>query len=308
MKKETLGTLLALATAVFSGVAIPANKVFIVDVDPAVFTAVRSVVIGVIFFLLIQFSSGKASGKPNGGTRKGFAVSWKYLASIAVIGGAFAFLLFFSGLKLTTAGRAAFLHKTLPLYVALLAFVFLRERITRKYLIAIMLMFIGTIGIYSASINPAELWSNPQLGDLLVISAAFLWGVENVIAKRAMARGEASFVVSFARMFFGGLILMGVVVLTGRTGALLSLTAQNMVSIGVSTALLFAYVFAYYWSLKLINVSKAAVLLLLAPVVSLVLGTAFLGEPAPLQQLAGSAVILVGACLVAGIRSEEREI
>ncbi len=302
MKKETLGTLIAVITAIFSGIAIPANKVFVVNIDPVVFTAVRSIVIGIVFFLLAKWQMNKSK------TRKKFAVSWKYLAAIAIIGGSLAFLLFFSGLKLTTAGRAAFLHKTLPLYVAILAFVFLKEKITRKYIFAIVLMFIGTIAIYATSINPAELWTNPQLGDLLVISAAFLWAVENVIAKKTMVKGETNFVVSFARMFFGGLILFGIVLLTGKIDAVLSLTSQQMTNISISIILLFAYVFFYYWSLKLINVSKAAVMLLLAPVVSLLIGVMFLGEPAPLMQLVGSAIILTGAYLIAGMKSEQKAV
>ncbi len=299
MNKELAGTILALLTAIVSGIAIPANKIFVVSTDPVVFTAVRAVIIGSIFLAL--------SLVMNKGHKK-FTVSWKYLAAIAVVGGSFAFLLFFSGLKLTTSGHAAFLHKTLPLYVAVLAFILLKEKITKKYLFAMALMFLGTIAIYSATINPAELWMNPQLGDLMIIGATILWAAENVIARKAMLKGETNFIVSFARMFFGGMILFGVVLITGKLGILLSLTAGQIVNIGISTVILFTYVLCYYWALRFINVSKASVLLLLAPVVSLILGVTFLGEPAPLIQLAGSAVILVGAYMIAGIKSEQRAI
>ncbi len=299
MKKETLGTILAIAAAVVSGISIPANKVFAADLDPAVFTAIRALIIGTVFLFLslwqFKFDFGRF--------RK---VSWKYMFAIAVVGGAFAFLLFFSGLKLTTAGRAAFLHKTLPLYVAMLAFVFLREKITKKYMYAMLLMFAGTVIISFAAISPAEMWSNPQLGDLLVISATVLWAVENVIARKAMLKGGTNFIVSFSRMFFGGLILFGFVVLTQKTGALTSLTTVQMTNIAISTALLFAYVLFYYWSLRLINVSKAALFLLMAPVISLAIGIALLGEPAPMLQIAGSGVILIGAYLATGMKSEER--
>lgn len=302
MKKEALGTLLAVTAALVSGIAVPANKVFIVDVDPLVFTAVRSVIIGTIFLLLSWRLFRTKAGK----RQKFVSVSWKYPAAIAVIGGSVAFFLYFTGLKLTTAGHAAFLHKTLPLYTAVLAFLFLRERITKKYLAAMSLMFAGTIAVYSSSIAPAGLWSDPRLGDVLVIAATFLWAVENVLAKKAMARGETNFIVSFARMFFGGLILFGALLLMGKSGALLELTGAQLLNIGISTLLLFSYVLFYYWSLKLINASKAAVMLLLAPVVSLAIGLAVLGEPAPPVQLAGSAAVLAGAYLAAGTRSEQR--
>ena len=302
MRKEQLGTVLAIATAVLSGIAIPANKVFVVDIDAAVFTAIRSVIVGAIFLFLSWRQFDKTRPKD----RKFIKSSWKYLATVAVIGGALAFLLFFTGLKLTTAGRAAFLQKTLPLYTAVLAFVFLKEKMTRKYLLAMLLMVAGIMAIYSTSMNPAELWANPQLGDLLVISAAFLWAVENVVAKKAMTKGETNFVVSFSRMFFGGLILFGMVLFTGKISELFALSGQQFLNIGISVMLLLAYVFFYYWSIRLINVSKAATILLLAPVVSLVVGMMFLGEPLPLTQLAGSAFVLAGAYFIVGMRSEQR--
>jgi drug/metabolite transporter (DMT)-like permease len=298
--KEMKGTILALLAAIVSGFAIPANKVFVVTADPLVFTAVRAVIIGAIFLVISLWMAKRNKTKL-------FTAPKKYLAAIAVIGGAAAFYLYFYGLKLTTAGHAAFLHKTLPLYTAVLAFIFLRERLSRKYLIAMGLMIAGTAGIYFATLNPTELFSNPQLGDLLIITAAFLWAIENIIAKKAMSEAN-NFLVSFSRMFFGGLILFGAIILLGKADALMALTNGQLVNIGISTALLFCYVLFYYWALKMINVSKAAVLLLVAPVISLVVGIALLGEPAPTIQLAGSGVILIGAYLAAGVKSEERGI
>lgn len=295
MNREAFGTILAILTAVISGFAIPVNKIFVVNLDPTVFTAVRAVIIGVIFLVLSLVTKGFSKEK--------LKVDWKYLALIAIIGGSFAFLLFFTGLKFTTGGRAAFIHKTLPLYVALFAFIFLKEKIPRKQIYALFVMFVGTVILFSAKINPADLWANPQLGDALVLVATVLWAAENVIARKAMIEGETNFVVSFARMFFGGVILFGVVLLLGKFDLLLSLTAQQWSNIFVSVTILFGYVLCWYWSIRYINVSKASTLLLLAPVISLVVGILWFGEPAPILQLIGSALILAGAYFVVGIKS-----
>ena len=66
---------MALLTAVVSGIAIPVNKIFVVDLDPTVFTAVRALIIGVIFLALSLITS-KGANK--------LVVSWKYLAAIAI--------------------------------------------------------------------------------------------------------------------------------------------------------------------------------------------------------------------------------
>ena len=255
MKNETKGTILALLAALVSGIAIPANKLFIVTLDPTVFTAVRAVIIGVVFLLISFYQAGFK-------VEKFKKLSWGYLLAIAVIGGAFAFLLFFNGLSLTTAGRGAFLQKTLPLYVAILAFVFLKEKITKKMAYALAAMFIGTIILFSSQIIPGTLWSNPSMGDMLIIAATVLWAVEAIIAKKAMIMGETNFVISFARMFFGGLVLFGFVLLFGKFGVLLTLSVQQWVNILISTVILLAYVLFWYWSLKHINATKAATLLL----------------------------------------------
>jgi len=296
MDKEKLGTMLALLAAVISGFAIPVNKIFVVDLDPTVFTAVRAIIIGVVFLVLSVLNSRFS-------LRNMKQMDWKYLLSIAFIGGSFAFLLFFTGLKFTTGGRAAFLHKTLPLYAAIFAFVFLREKIPRRQIYALIIMLVGTLMLFSAQINPSGLWINPQLGDALVLGATVLWALENVISRKVMLRGGSNFFVSFARMFFGGVILFGFAALIGRFDVLFSLSAQQWGNIFISALILFGYVLFWYWSIRHINVSKASSLLLLAPVVSLVAGVLWLREPAPNLQLIGSALILVGAYFVAGIKS-----
>lgn len=296
MDNEMKGTLFALTTALISGFSIIVNKVFIASIDPTVFTAVRAFIIGIVFFVIALHRKDfqKRAGK----------INWFAMLMIGLIGGAVAFLLFFTGLGLTTGGRAAFLHKTLPLYITLLAFLFLKEKITRKQLGALALMFLGTVIIFSTKINPAELWANPSLGDLLVISATFLWAIENIIARGVMLKKESNYIVTFSRMFFGSIFLFLAVFYFSKANVLFMLTQEQIIKIIVSTLFLFGYVFCWYNSIKFINASKASTLLLLAPVVSLILGITFLGEPAPAMQLFGSAMVLVGAYLVSHVKSE----
>ena len=296
MNKELAGTTLAILAAVISGLAIPINKLFVVDLDPTVFTAVRALIIGVIF-LAISIITEKKLPRPN---KKS---SWKWMILIAIIGGAAAFLLFFTGLQLTIAGRGAFIHKTLPLFVTLFAFIFLKERISRKQWYALGVMLVGMVIFFSRSINPAELWMNPQLGDMLILGATILWAVENTIARKAMLEDESSILVSFSRMFIGGLILFGVVLLMGKLDVLLALSLQQVVNILISTGILFGFVFCWYKAISLINVSKASLFLLLAPIVSLVLGVLMFAEPVIDYQIIGSAMILIGAFFTIGIRS-----
>jgi len=290
---ELRGTLLVLLTAFISGISIVINKFFVVSIDPLLFTATRALFIGIIF-LVISLYFSRSSGKFK-------KTSWFNLILIAVIGGSLAFWLFFSGLKLTTAGRAAFLHKTLPIYAIILAFIFLKEKITKKQLIAIGLMLIGLLLIELNNIT-----GSMRMGDLLVLFAAVLWAIENTIAKKVMLEKESNWVVTFSRMFFGSLILFALIFISGKTNLLFSLTSQQIIYILISGIFLFLYVLTWYWGLKYINLSKASTILLLAPVISLILGFIWLNEQIFILQLIGSALILIGAYVTAKTESEKR--
>jgi len=290
---EARGTILVLLTALISGAAIVVNKFFVVSIDPLLFTAMRALFIGIIFFFISLYfarSSGKKFNK----------VSWKYLVSIGIVGGSVAFWLFFTGLKMTMAGRAAFLHKTLPIYATVLAVVFLKEKVSGKQLGALLVMLVGLLLMQLTKIS-----FDVRMGDLFVLGATILWAAESTISKRVM-KSESNWVVSFSRMFFGSLILFGLIFLMGKFDLFLSLTFEQVVYILISGGLLFGYVLTWYWGLKYINLSKASTILLLAPVISLVLAFAWLGESVYFLQVVGSVLILVGAGVVVRTKSEKR--
>src|SRR4030043_599679 len=212
--KESWGTFLVFLTAIISGISIVINKFFVVSIDPLIFTATRALLIGAVFFLISLFVSKSEK-------KKFKKVSWKTLLSIGIIGGGIAFWLFFEGLKLTSAGRAAFLHKTLPLYALILAFILLREKISKKQIIAMIIM-LGGLFIMELSNISKEL----RIGDLLVLGATILWAVENTFSKKAMMNDESNWVVTFSRMFFGAIVLFAIILLVGKSSLLLALTRQ----------------------------------------------------------------------------------
>jgi drug/metabolite transporter (DMT)-like permease len=210
--------------------------------------------------------------------------------------------MFFSGLKLTLGIRAAFLHKTLPIYAVIFAFFFLKEKITKKQLIAMSVMFVGLV-----LMELSKLSFEMRIGDLLVLGATVLWAVENTISKKAMLDKESNWVVTFSRMFFGAILLIIIILAMGNIGMLFSLTGEQWIYVAISGGFLLVYVLTYYWGLKHINLSKASAILLLAPVISLFLGMIWLGEKALPLQLVGSGLILVGSYFVIRAKSEKRK-
>jgi len=294
-KKEAFGSILVLLTAIISGFSIIINKYFVAAIDPLVFTALRAFFIGIVFLVISFYFASKNKKK------KFKKASWGPLVSIGIIGGGFAFWLFFTGLSMTSGGRAAFLHKTLPIYAAILGFVFLKEKLSKKYLISISVMLLGLVLMEFVSLS-----FETRIGDLLVLGATVLWAVENTISKRVMLNKENNWVVTFSRMFFGSVVLFAVIFLLDKSDLLFNLNSDQIIKIVVSGLMLFAYVLTWYWGLKYVNLSKAATILLLAPVISLFLGMVWLGESLGVLQVVGSVLILIGAYFVLGEKSEKR--
>jgi drug/metabolite transporter (DMT)-like permease len=286
--KETLGTLLVLTTAIGSGAAIIVNRFFVLKVEPVIFTAIRALFIGLAFFVLSK--KFEKTSKP---------APLLNLLLLGLIGGGLAFLLFFTGLPLTTGGRAAFIHKTLPVWASLLALFFLRDRISNKQRLAIGTALLGLVAL-QYDVVPWDI----RTGDILVLFATILWAVENTLAKGLMKLGETNWRVTFSRMFFGSLFLFGVATLQGKLHLIAELQPVQWLYIAVSTLLLTWYVLTWYWGLKYINLSKASGILLLSPVISLVLGVVFLAEPVYPMQLVGSVLILLGCFTLAKTQSE----
>ena len=186
----------------------------------------------------------------------------------------------------------------------ILAYVFLKEKITRNQSLGMLVMLAGLGLLVSTQIDPSSFWTDPSTGDLLVLGGTVLWGIENTIAKKAMIKGLGNFSVSFGRMFIGGTFLLAVAALLGKADLLMSLSLQQATNLLISTGILFGYVFFWYWSIKLINVSKASAILLISPVISTILGVLWFGEPLPALQIVGSALILGGSVFVLKSRSE----
>ena len=119
---RVLGLAVAGVTAVVSGISIFLNASAVRAVgDPVLFTTMKNAVAALVLLVL-------AFGTTRGAMRSAPS-SWIGLVALGVVGGSVPFILFFSGLADATAPAAAVIHKTLFAWVAVLAVIFLRERI-----------------------------------------------------------------------------------------------------------------------------------------------------------------------------------
>ncbi|MGD9933218.1 MAG: DMT family transporter [Dehalococcoidia bacterium] len=282
-----LGISLALTAALISGVSIFLNGHAVRHFDDsAVFTAAKNSLVGVVIVaaLLRPATMQEARALPRATLLK--------LGTIAVVGGSIPFILFFEGLSQATAANAAFIQKTLFIWVALLAVPLLGERLGPGHLLAIGVLLLAQVLIG----RPAE--ASFGSGELMILAATLLWAVETVIARQVL-RGVSASIGVAARMGGGALVLFCYLAVTGKASDLFGFDAEQWRWLLLTAAFLVAYVSTWYGALKLAPATAVTCVLTVAAPLTAALQI-WDGRPMPdAERLAGYSLLMVGVALTA---------
>jgi drug/metabolite transporter, DME family len=216
-----------------------------------------------------------------------------FLVPLGILGiGAFYWLYFFT-VRESTVGTAAILLYSSPAFVALLAWIFLKETLGLLRLLALTLTF-GGIFLVVGGYDPDTLEVSP-----LVLTAGLLsgltYGLYSIFGKPMAGHLEPAVILSYA-LGFGSLLLVlaalptfyTLVGLSFRSYALLFMLAV------VHTALAFGL---YTVGLKRLDAGQAAIVATVEPVVAGAIGVVLLGEKLTALKGIGALLVLAGAAL-----------
>lgn len=291
-KTRRWGLALAAATAVISGFSVFINgygvRAWAGDGAPtAAYTTFKNLLAALI---LGAIAYGAARRAPAGSLRPQNASQWRRLALVGVIGGGVPFLLFFEGLARASSGQAAFIHKTLLIWVALLAIPFLGERLNALHFGAMGLLVAGQA--FMSGVGGITFGT----GEAMVLAATLLWAGEVVVAKRLLGDVPAP-TVAVARMGIGAVVLIG---WTLATNGFASLGALGLTQWGwalVTGLALTGYVATWYGALARAQAVDVTAVLVFGAVVTALLETGIRGVALP--SAAGLALVTAGAILAA---------
>jgi drug/metabolite transporter (DMT)-like permease len=226
------------------------------------------------------------------GVRAMSRASWALLLVIGVVGGSVPFVLFFTGLAQASAPSAAFIQKSLFIWVALLAVPFLGERLGIAQLGALAVLLIGQFLVIPPN---GVRWGSAET---MIAAATLLWAVEAILAKRLLAT-VPSRIVGAGRLGIGLVVLLGFLVLTGKVGAIGALsTVQWAWALGTGL-ILSAYVATWFAALKRAPASLVTAILVLGAPITAILQVAQKGALPATPVLAGQLLILVATIVLA---------
>lgn len=284
------GVGLAFVTACISGVAVYLNSFAVTAfADATVYTTVKNGVAAAIILAALAAVTAGQRPEPRVASRSERAG----LLAVAVVGGSVPFVLFFEGLARAEATDAAFIHKTLIVWVALLAVVFLGERLNRWHVAAIVLLVAGQAAA-AGDLLAIRLGD----GELMIFTATLLWAVEFVVAKRLL-RTFGSLTVGGARLGFGLVVLAAWLAVTGRADEVLALSGRQWAWVLLTGVILAGFVASWYAALARAKAVDVTAVLVFAAVITAALAGAFEGVVPAGTVALGLVLIGLGAGLAA---------
>lgn len=285
-KKVSPGIYFAFITAVISGFANYFSVVAIkIVANPYIFTTVKNVLVGLALCLIFVLIKNREEIK------KLKIRDWLVLILIGLIGGSIPFLLFFKGLSLSTPVLGGFIHKSLFIWVSILAIIFLREKLGKVQWLALALLILGNyfLGAFKAF--------KFQQGEMLILIAVILWAIEFVIAKKILSRISPQ-VVSWARMFIGSIFLITYLFATKQSAGILHLTPLAILWTVLMSVFLFGYVFFWYRALKFAPASVVSSVLVIGSPITTILSIFFVhGYKFSSSGIYGLILILAGVSI-----------
>jgi drug/metabolite transporter (DMT)-like permease len=281
------GVGLAFGAALISGLAIYLNGFAVKQMaDAAVFTTLKNAVAAIV---LVTAAVGV------GGMRAVRAIDhrqWPAVLAVGVIGGSVPFILFFTGLAQASAPSAAFIQKTLFIWVALLAVPFLGERLGIASLFGLCVLLAG-----QALILPPDgiTWGT---GETLILAATVFWAIETVLVRRLLGSIPGSLMAAL-RMGVGLIVLVAYLVVAGKLPIVAGLSAAQWGWVLLTGLVLASYVGTWFAALQRAPASVVTSVLVPGAVVTGVLSAVSNGAaPSPTVVL-GYLLIIAAASLVA---------
>jgi drug/metabolite transporter (DMT)-like permease len=273
------GLILLAALSLFWGANWPVMKMVLSEVPPLYFRSC-CLLLGGVGMLALARVSGVPIKVPS---RQWNRVLW--LAAFNISGWN---ALVIIGVSLLPSGRAALLGYTMPLWSMLLSVVFLGDRLSGRTVLGLLLGLAGIVVLMGGSV---EGMLQAPLGVLCMILGAWSWAIGVVLFKRIPVAMPTSALTGWM-MLAGSLPLLALAIPLETSRLVVPGTGPIL---GMLYNILVAFMFCYWaWNriVQMVPVAVSSVSSLSTPLIGVLGGVIFLGEPLGWQEIVASLLIL----------------
>jgi drug/metabolite transporter (DMT)-like permease len=287
-----LGIIYVLWGSTYFGIAIA-----IESMPPFIMAAIRFVIAGVLLVAWDLMRHPEARRMP----------SRRQLLDTLIVGGlllgvANSFVTF--GEVTVPSGIAAIIVATIPLWFALLGWIYFRQRLPKLVTGAVALGFFGT----ALLVAPTGEGSNSfePLGIFILFCAPIAWAHGSLYSARRAKLPPSPLTASGLQMLAGSLVCLALALATGEAAKFHpdQITSESILAVVylVIFGSMVAYT-SYAWLLRNAPLSLVGTYAYVNPVVAVGLGTVFLGETLSLRTVVASVIILTAVAIIVTARS-----
>jgi len=219
----------------------------------------------------------------------------KYFLFMGICEPCLYFLFEAKALQLTSASQAGMITAMLPLLVAILAWSWLKESISRKTLVGFSLAIIGACWLSLASETSISA-PNPLLGNFFEFLAMVCAAGYTVSLKHLTNNYPPLFLTAF-QAFIGALFFFPFLFLPGVGFSVVWETTSALAVIYLGTFITLGAYGCYNYSVSRIPASRAAGYVNLIPVFGVILGMLILGDTLNLSQWLACGLVFCGVWL-----------
>jgi drug/metabolite transporter (DMT)-like permease len=221
---------------------------------------------------------------------------WRRYLMIGLLNNAIPFTLIATAQLHLTASFAALLNATTPLFSAMVAALWIKDKLTAAKISGLLLGITG-VGVI-VGWQPVPLGTEQWVSILLMLGATCSYGVAAVYGRVAFS-GVNAISTATGQLMASSAMMLPLALLNPPTKPIEPVTIVAMLGLAVlSTAL--AYLI-YFHLIRAAGPTTAASVTLLIPFFSSLWGSIFLGEQLFANEVIGFGIILVGLLLVTGL-------
>ena len=273
------GLLLLAALSVFWGVNWSVMKVVLSEVPPLYFRG-GCLLLGGVGMLAVARISGVKVRIPQG--------CWGRVLLLSLFNIIGWNVLIVYGVALLPSGRAALLGYTMPLWSAILSVWLLGEAINRRRIVGLVLGLAGIVVLIGGSL---EGMLQAPLGVAYMIAAAWSWALGVVLLKRLPVGMPTSSLTGWV-MLLGGIPILAFAVPLESARLIVP---SFWPAFGLAYNTLIAFMFCYWaWNriVFMVPVAVSSLSSLSTPLIGVLGGVLFLGEPLGWREIVASLLIL----------------
>jgi drug/metabolite transporter (DMT)-like permease len=276
-------TLLLIAVVIWGGSYI-VTKSGLSELPPMVFALLRYCVASVVLVPL-ALARGGMSKLPR-------PVPWGTVVLMSLTGVAVYYFLFNLSLTYTTASQVALIQSSTPAITAIMAALWLGERVGRVRIIGIALAVAGVALVVARTQADASA-RNPLVGSGLAFASVLVWSAYTILAKR-IANADAIAVTTIVTVL-GTLLLIPAALVENAGTSLPSISGEGWLKIAYVGALSSAVSYLLYnRALRDVDATLAGTFINLGPVIGVISGVVLLGERITPLGIVGGALALIG--------------